>query len=68
MLDSGEEASMSGVGRRCRFDPTHVTSAAMIMYYSGDVVSIIVMIILCARWIRDPRRIPLGGLGQAKTS
>ena len=68
MLDSGEEASMSGVGSRCRFDPTHVTSAAMIMYYGGDTVSIIVMVILCAGWIRHPRRIPLGGDGQAKTS
>jgi hypothetical protein len=59
---------MSGVGSRCRFDPTHVTSAAMIMYYGGDTVSIIVMVILCAGWIRHPRRIPLGGDGQAKTS
>jgi putative membrane protein len=49
-------------------DPTQVTSAAMIMYYGGDAVSIIVMIILCARWIRDPRRIPFNELGQARTS
>jgi putative membrane protein len=49
-------------------DPTQVKSGAMIMYYGGDALSIFVMIILCARWSRDPGRVPLRGLGQAKTS
>jgi hypothetical protein len=48
--------------------PPHVTSAAMIMCCGGEAVSIIVMIILCARWIRDPRRVPFHELGQARTS
>ena len=49
-------------------DPHQVKSGAMIMYYGGDALSIIVMIILCARWNREARRIPLDGLGQARTS
>ena len=49
-------------------DPTQVKSGAMIMYYGGDALSIIVMIILCGRWSREARRIPLPGLGQARTS
>ncbi len=38
------------------------------MVAGDDAVSIIVMVILCARWIRDPRRIPFHELGQARTS
>jgi putative membrane protein len=49
-------------------DPMQARSGAMIMYYGGDALSIIVMIILCARWSRHPGRIALRGLGQARTS
>ena len=42
-------------------DPAQAKSGAMIMYYGGDALSIIVMIILCARWRPYPRRIPLRG-------
>jgi putative membrane protein len=43
-------------------------TAAMIMYYGGDAVSILILIIFCARWIGDPRRSPVRGVVQAGSS
>jgi putative membrane protein len=42
-------------------------AGAMIMYYGGDAVSIVILIIFCARWVRDPRHSPVRGVVHAGT-
>jgi putative membrane protein len=42
-------------------------AGAMIMYYGGDAVSLVILIIFCARWVRDPRHSPVRGVVHAGT-
>ena len=35
--------------------PDDAESAAMLMYYGGDAVDVMLMVLLCARWFRSVR-------------
>jgi len=39
-------------------DPTAVETGAMVMYYGGDLVEVVVAVLLCQRWFADRRRGP----------
>jgi len=45
-------------------DPAAVERGAVVMYYGGDAVELVVMVLLCRRWF-GPRRTRTAGLAPA---